>query len=174
MTIARALAVCICAFLVAAAAPAGAASVSGVATGPGVIWVTQSTTSPMAGLTMRQNMKTFVPNLVVATAGSSVQFPNDDNFYHSVYSESKSNPFDLGLYDTGPGKSVLFDQPGIVTIRCHVHGSMRATVVVVDGPFAVVANAKDAYKIDGVTRGPHDLHVWTGGDTYTTEKIIVK
>jgi hypothetical protein len=107
-------------------------------------------------------------------AGASVRFPNDDEFYHSVYSISPSNPFDLGLYDNGPGKTVEFDTPGIVEVRCHVHGSMHATIVVVDGPFVTTTQPNERYELDGIARGPHVLHVWTDGDTVTSTNIVVR
>ena len=61
--------------------------------------------APQPEAAIRQTAKAFVPALLVITAGTSVRFPNDDKFYHSVYSDSPSNPFDLGLYDNGPGSS---------------------------------------------------------------------
>jgi hypothetical protein len=102
-----------------------------------------------------------------------VAFPNDDAFYHSVYSVSPSNPFDIGLYDTGPGKLVTFDNPGIVDVRCHVHGSMHATIVVVDGPYVVTTRPGDTYKLD-VPRGRHVLHVWTDGSPVVSSTIVVR
>jgi plastocyanin len=159
------------------AVPATAASYSAIAAHPGVVWVTQTggeTPPPMAGAEIRQTGKTFVPDLLVVPVGTSVRFPNDDGFYHSVYSESPSNPFDIGLYDTGPGKSVVFDQPGVVTIRCHVHGSMHATLIVVDGPFATTTTPNQRYTIAGLVSGVHELHSWSGGDAVETTTIRIK
>jgi plastocyanin len=159
------------------AAPATAASYSAIAAHPSVIWITQTdspTPPPMVGAEIRQTGKTFVPELLVVPVGTSVRFPNDDAFYHSVYSESPSNPFDIGLYDTGPGKSVVFDAPGVVDVRCHVHGSMRATLVVVDGPFATTTTPNQRYTIAGVVPGVHQLHVWSGGDAVETTTIRIK
>jgi hypothetical protein len=145
-----------------------------VASVPSVVWFTGTVPPPVAGAAIHQTMKAFVPALLVIPAGSSVRFPNDDPFYHSVYSDSPSNPFDLGLYDNGPGKDVVFANPGIVEIHCHVHGSMHATIVVVDGPFAITTQPNERYRIDGVAPGPHELHVWTDGPTATSTTVVVK
>lgn len=157
-----------------AALPAQAATYSGVAGSPGVVWISSGTPSPLADASIRQTAKSFVPDVLVVTAGTAVRFPNDDKFFHSVYSDSPSNPFDLGLYDNGPGKSVVFENTGVVDVRCHVHGSMHATIVVVDGPFAVTKRSGEPFRLDGVPPGPHALHVWNDGTKVATTYIVVK
>ncbi len=156
------------------AVPASAATYVGTANVPSVIWISGAAPAPPSGAEIHQTDKAFVPALLVIPAGTSVRFPNDDPFYHSVYSDSPSNPFDLGLYDTGPGKDVVFANPGIVEIHCHVHGSMHATVVVVDGPFAVTTVPNQRYRISGVARGVQVLHVWAGGTDATSTSVRVR
>ena len=159
----------------AAALPAQAATYSGIAGSPGVVWITGGTPAPLADASIRQTAKAFVPDVLVITPGTAVRFPNDDRFFHSVYSDSPSNPFDLGLYDNGPGKSVVFENTGVVEVRCHVHGAMHATIVVVDGPFAVTAHPKTTVFASTACRhGPHALHVWTDGTRVATTHIVVK
>lgn len=113
---------------------------------------------------MRNTHKSFQPDLVVITAGSAVRFPNDDAFYHSIYSAGAPDPFDIGFYDTGPGKVVTFAQSGAVTVRCHIHGIMHATIVVVDGPWAQTREPNAAYTLENVRSGDHLLHIWTPAD----------
>jgi plastocyanin len=160
--------------ILGSALPAAAATYSGVAAAPGVVWITSTAPAPRADASIRQTQKSFVPSLVVISPGSTVRFPNDDRFYHSVYSDSPSNPFDLGLYDNGPGKSVVFENTGVVDIRCHVHGTMHATIVVVDGPFAITTHPNERYRIEGLPPGPHALHVWADGINVATTYIVVK
>ncbi len=156
------------------AAPLSAATYSGVAKTPSVVWVTDVTPEPPVGLEIRQTMRAFVPNFLIVPAGASVAFPNDDPFYHSVYSVSPGNQFDLGLYDTGPGKSVRFSTPGVVDIRCHVHGSMEAILIVVDGPYVHTTQPDEAYRIDGITPGRHVVHVWSGGADVSATTVVVR
>ena len=161
-------------FVLAAALPAAAASFTGFAKVPTIAWITQGAPSPGAEAAVRQTAKVFVSDVLVVTVGTAVRFPNDDNYFHSVYSESPGNTFDLGLYDTGPGKSITAAAPGVIDVRCHVHGSMHATIVVVDGPFARTAGADQSFRIDGVTPGAKTLHVWSGGSDVKTTSIVVK
>jgi plastocyanin len=160
--------------LLGTAVPVDAATYTGVAGAPGVVWITGGAPGPRADASIRQTQKAFVPALLVISPGTTVRFPNDDRFYHSVYSDAPSNPFDLGLYNNGPGKSVVFENAGVVDIRCHVHGTMHAIVVVADGPFAITTHPNERYRIDGVPPGPHALHVWTDGTTVATTYIVVR
>ncbi len=122
---------------------------------------------------MRNEHKSFVPDLIVITAGSSIRFPNDDAFYHSIYSAGGPDPFDIGFYDTGPGKTVTFAKPGVVAVRCHVHGIMHGTIVVVDGPWAQTRAADEKFTLTDVRPGTHVLHEWTpdGGEKTSTVTV---
>ena len=156
------------------AAPAAAATVTGKRSEPGIAWVSQGQRGKVADeQSMRNTHKAFVPDFLTIVAGSSVRFPNDDQFFHSIYSESDVDGFDIGFYDTGPGKVVSFDKPGIVEVRCHVHARMYAVIAVVDGPFARTQSANETFSIANVAPGSHVLHTWTptGGEKHTTIRV---
>ena len=156
------------------AAPACAATYTEIAKAPAVVWVSDAPPAPAVGVAIHQTMKAFVPSLTIVPLGTTITFPNDDAFYHSVYSESPGNAFDLGLYDSGPGKGVTFTTPGVVDIRCHVHGTMHAVVIVVDGPYAQTTVANQRYRIEGLTPGRHVIHTWSGGPDVATATIVVR
>src|SRR5205814_1505195 len=48
-----------------------------------------------------QNNKSFVPHVLAVPVGSTITFPNVDLIFHNVFSLSRLNPFDLGLYRAG-------------------------------------------------------------------------
>lgn len=56
--------------------------------------------------------------------GDTVNFPNEDAFFHNIFSLSDLKMFDLGSYTTGEAKSVTFDEPGEVEIECAIHPEM--------------------------------------------------
>ena len=150
-------------------APAGAATFSGTLAQPGVVWISDgSQPAALPEAEMRNIHKAFVPSLLVVTAGTSVRFPNDDTFFHSIYSAGPPDPFDIGFYDNGAGKSVGFNAAGIVTVRCHVHGSMHATIVVVDGPWAQTQQPNQPYVLKDIRTGKHTLHVWSSDGEKTS------
>jgi plastocyanin len=156
------------------AAPVNAATYTATESVPAVVWVSDVAPDPATGIEIHQTMKAFAPSFVIVPIGTTILFPNDDAFYHSVYSESPGNAFDLGLYDTGPGKSVRFLSAGLVDIRCHVHGTMHATVIVVDGPYAQATATNLRIRIDGIAPGRHVVHTWTGGSTVAETTVTIK
>ncbi len=159
----------VAAFGLGTLAPAGASTYRGTLVQPGVVWISDgSAPAPPVEAEMRNVHKAFVPALLVITAGSSVRFPNDDGFFHSIYSAGPPDPFDIGFYDNGPGKTVGFGVAGVVTVRCHVHGSMHATIVVVDGPWAQTPAPNQPYVLTNVRPGKHTLHVWSSDGEKTS------
>ena len=52
--------------------------------------------APPGQLTIRQTNEVFVPRVAAITAGSTVDFPNDDPIFHNVFSLSRGATFDLG------------------------------------------------------------------------------
>ena len=79
---------------------------------------------------MDQRNETFVPHVLAIVAGTTVDFPNNDQTYHNVFSLSKTKSFDLGRYAVGRSKSVRFDRPGIVRVFCDIHSHMSAFILV--------------------------------------------
>ncbi len=116
-------------------------------------------TSPTA-VDVAMQRKEFVPRVAVATPGSSVRFPNRDPILHNVFSVSAPNEFDLGLYRSGEGEAVMFEQPGVVRVFCNVHHSMVAYVLVVDTPHFARVGVDGSFKLTGLPPGGGRLTVW--------------
>ena len=104
--------------------------------------------------------KEFVPHILAVTRGSTVRFPNADPILHNVFSVSPENPFDLGLYGNGPGKTCTFGTAGLVRVYCNVHHSMVAYVLVLDTPFFVSPAPDGAFRLTGLPEGEGTLRVW--------------
>jgi plastocyanin len=109
---------------------------------------------------MDQRQDTFVPHVLAVAAGTTVDFPNSDPRLHNVFSTSPAEKFDLGMYEQGEVKSVTFDTPGVVEVRCNVHPKMRAFVVVHANPYVGVSDRAGSYTIAGVPPGKYQLRVW--------------
>ncbi|MDQ6860572.1 MAG: hypothetical protein M3032_05375 [Verrucomicrobiota bacterium] len=78
----------------------------------------------------------FQPALLPIQVGTTVEFPNNDDTYHNIFSYSPAKRFDLGRYrpDEHPVPSVVFDQPGLITLRCDIHEHMRGLILVLNTP----------------------------------------
>ena len=115
---------------------------------------------PTAVPEMRQSGVRFRPRLLVVTVGQRVALPNDDAIYHNVFSFSKPNDFDLGLYPKGESRSVVLRHPGVVRTYCSIHESMSGTILVAPSPWHAIADASGAFEIRGVPPGRYRLWVW--------------
>jgi plastocyanin len=107
-----------------------------------------------------QKDEQFVPHLVAVTMGSSVSFPNDDPFFHNVFSLSRGSSFNLGRYASGVTRSRVFRKPGIVKVFCELHSHMSAVVRVFDHPWFAIPDDQGRFAIDGVPSGAHTVVAW--------------
>lgn len=128
-------------------------------------------TPPVAQL-VQKNL-TFVPALLPIRTGTKVEFPNLDEQYHNIFSYSPAKRFDLGRYrpDEKPIPSQLFDQPGLVTLRCDIHEHMRGVILVLDTPHFTMTDATGAFRLTGLPAGRYTLKVWIDSKT-TRERPV--
>jgi hypothetical protein len=113
--------------------------------------------------TLLQKDKMFTPHLLVVPVGSSVAFPNADPFFHNVFSLFDGKRFDLGLYEAGTTRSVVFSREGVSYIFCNIHSEMSAVVISLATPLYGFADAQGGFHLKGVPRGDYDLHIWVEG-----------
>ncbi len=129
-----------------------------------VIWLTPlQTAAPVTpGPTARllQKNKRFIPHVVVVTQGTQIEFPNQDLFFHNVFSIHQGKTFDLGLYESGAARKVRFSQPGVSYIFCNIHPQMSAVVVVLRTRYFALSDAEGNYQISHVPPGRYKLAVW--------------
>lgn len=115
---------------------------------------------PVRDRVVLQRGKQFLPRVVVVPVGSSLVFRNEDEIAHDVFSLSKVQPFDTGLYKAGNDKTQELDKAGVVQLLCNIHTQMQGWVVVVDTPLYGQADASGAFKIAGVPPGEYDVEAW--------------
>ena len=112
---------------------------------PAVVWLDPVPTNPGIEMSpgkfvLMQKNKMFVPHLLIVPVGSSVAFPNEDPFFHNVFSLFDGKRFDLGLYEAGSSRSVVFSRKGVSYIFCDIHSEMSAVVISLTTPFYSVSD----------------------------------
>ena len=131
-----------------------------------VVWLTPLEPSaatpplPKSRPQLVQKHKTFIPHLLVVPVGASVEFPNRDPFFHNVFSLFDGKRFDLGLYEAGSTRSVVFNRVGISYIFCNIHPEMSAVVVALNTPFYAISDGKGNLTIPNVPSGRYEMQVW--------------
>ncbi len=96
---------------------------------------------------MDQRNLEFIPHILPVLVGATVDFPNNDKVDHNVFSMSRTKKFNLGSYGAGTSKTVVFDQPGIVELRCDVHAEMAAYILVMKNPYFAVTDKNGQFEI---------------------------
>lgn len=107
-----------------------------------------------------QKDEIFRPHVMPVTRGSTVDFRNDDDVYHNVFSLSRTRTFDLGRYPRGTARSVTFNNSGRVDVYCHIHSDMSAVVLVLDNPFFTTPDQAGRFVIDGLPTGDYTVVGW--------------
>jgi plastocyanin len=123
-----------------------------------------------------QKDKMFTPHLLVVPTGASVQFPNEDPFFHNVFSLFNGKRFDLGLYESGTTRSVRFDREGISYIFCNIHPEMGGVILALTTPYYGISTANGDVSIHNVPAGSYRLSLWSENgqlaDKTTTDRVI--
>ena len=109
---------------------------------------------------MEQKNKTFVPHVLAIPAGSTVAFPNDDLIFHNVFSLSRPNPFDLGLYRAGTSQNRTFTTPAVYHVFCNIHPQMSAIILVVPAAHITEAGTDGNYRLE-LPAGRYRVTAWS-------------
>lgn len=147
-------------------------SVSGVVTGGGthgpggavvILRRTDGSTPKPRATRVRavvQKDKSFVPHVLAVPLGATVEFRNDDELFHNVFSLSKPNDFDLGLYKNGAQREQVFATAGPVHLLCNIHAAMNGWLYVSDSPWYAQANGNGRFTVKNVPPGQYEAEVW--------------
>lgn len=131
-----------------------------------VIWLipldapTKTPTLPERTPQIIQRNKTFEPHVLAVQVGTVVAFPNEDPFFHNIFSLFDGKRFDLGLYEAGSTRTVRFDRAGVSFLFCNIHPEMSAVVVAVGSPYYAVSDKDGHVTLPNVPDGRYEVRVW--------------
>ena len=103
----------------------------------------------------------FVPRMVGARVGQTLQVTNSDPTAHNVHSVSARHPFNVsqpvkGMVSRFPLKA----EDVVMRIRCDIHSWMITHVGVVPHPYFAVSAADGAFSIARAPAGRHTIRTW--------------
>lgn len=104
----------------------------------------------------------FEPRVDVAVRGTKLALANADPILHTTHPYvNEKNFFNQSLKpnETTPPVRKL-NEPGLVKIKCDVHGWMQGWIVVHDNPYVAKTDAKGQLTIDEVPPGTYDYVLW--------------
>jgi plastocyanin len=117
---------------------------------------------PTEHVVMNQKNMTFIPHVLPVLAGTTVDFQNNDDVLHNVFSPDKcADNFNLGTWPKGQIRSYTFKNPGCrASLLCKVHPEMEGYVVVLETPYFAVSNKDGSYSIKNVPAGAYTVSIW--------------
>lgn len=115
---------------------------------------------PTGNPVMEQKEETFAPHVLPIVAGTTVTFPNKDNFYHNVFSVVAGKRFDLGRYPQGQTSLQTFTKPTVSIVRCEIHSGMKAYIVVLKNSYYAVPNPDGQFELPAVPPGTYTVIAW--------------
>jgi len=122
---------------------------------------------------VRQRNMEFVPRVLAAPVGATVDLPNNDRVFHNVFSFSNGKPFDLGLYPTGASKRITLDRAAVNRLYCNIHPHMAAYIVAVDSPYYATSDRGGGFAMRDVPAGRYAYHAWRSGADALTGVVTV-
>jgi plastocyanin len=127
-------------------------------------------------LRVEQKDLMFVPQLLPVPVGARVEFPNLDDTFHNIFSYSPAKRFDLGRYRANekPVPAVIFDEPGLVVLRCDIHEHMRGIILVLATPHFTVTEADGRYRLENLPAGRYKLKAWLNSRSTLEHTVELK
>jgi plastocyanin len=125
---------------------------------------------------VKQEGFAFFPSLLAIEVGTTVEFPNLDKTYHNIFSYSPAKRFDLGRYppNENPPPSVLFDKPGLITLRCDIHEHMRGLILVLSTPRFFITEPDGRFRLTNLPAGHYTLKAWVSSKTTFERPVDLK
>ncbi len=114
-----------------------------------------------ARLTLDQRGCRFVPHVLAAPVGSTVDLLNGDPLLHGVHGwTGAATAFNVPMAFEGQKQPQVLSRPGPIQVGCDVHAWMSAWILVVDVPSYAVTDARGAFAIPGVPPGTWTAIAW--------------
>ncbi len=130
---------------------------------------------PSEPVLIKQEKCAYIPRVLGVQVGQPLRVHNGDPMLHNVHSQAKNSPnFNIGQPTIGMEFTKTFIAPEVmVTIKCDVHGWMRAYVGVLSHPFFDVTKSDGSFKISRLPQGIYTLEAWHEKLGTKTQKVTI-
>jgi plastocyanin len=111
-------------------------------------------------LVISQNNKKFIPYLAVLQKGQAINFKNQDDVTHHIYSVSGENRFDFKIKAGEEKRNNTIESVGEVAMGCNIHDWMSGYALVVDTPYFSKTDVAGTVVFEEIPAGHYKLTVW--------------
>ncbi len=123
---------------------------------------------------MDQIGRQFMPGFILVRAGQTINFTNSEDELHTVHVKNSAGEslFNVASMN-GSSYTHTFEVGDDFTVVCNTHTEMFADIMVVETPYAVVADREGAFTMADVVPGLYTATVILGTDRRQREVEIV-
>jgi len=127
---------------------------------------------PPVNPTMDQRNMTFIPHVLPVQTGTTVDFLNNDEVKHNVFSPDHGK-YNLGTWPRGAVKQHTFTKQGVYTQLCNVHPEMEAYIVALDTPYFTLTDKDGNFELPAVPPGSYTIKAWHEKLRFASQDIVV-
>ncbi len=117
----------------------------------------------------------FVPEVLVARSGQTVEFRNSEDVLHNVHvvdRETTSTVANVATPTMDSTFQLTFEDPGAYAVLCDVHAAMAAFIIVTSSPYSVVAGRDGTFTLPDVPHGSYTLSVWSLDENRQSRRVV--
>ncbi len=117
---------------------------------------------------MDQFGREFFPRLLLVRQGQPVVFLNSEDELHTVHVADLDGHslFNVAMPIRGGRHDHTFQALGEYTVACDAHNEMAATILVVETPYATIADRDGSFSLGLVRAGSYDLTLRRGAQRH--------
>lgn len=109
---------------------------------------------------VNQSGKSFSPYISVSQVNSEVDFVNQDDITHHIYSAGSDNKFSFKIRSGQTNTLAQFNQEAEVAMGCNIHDWMSGHLLVVNTPYFTKTNSQGQASFDVASNGKYKIVVW--------------
>ena len=101
-------------------------------------------------LQVNQKNKSFTPYISIIQKGQPVEFANQDDITHHIFSASRDQRFSFKIRSGDKNSDVQFNQVAKISMGCNIHDWMSGYLLVLDTPYfeKTDKNGRVEFKLD--------------------------
>lgn len=111
-------------------------------------------------IVVRFPLRPGMPRVLVAPAGTVLEFQNGDDVFHRPVSTSAGASFELLPIAPGDQRSLVLETPGVIRVTCRLHDDDVALVLVLPHVPWTHPDSGGRFSLPAPPKGQYELRVW--------------